>query len=117
MPPPEDVMSDPRKDIYDFSKLEDMFDAIDTLTRATAVLASVDQQLASDLVKMTNTLIEMSQDGTQKAGPVQATEIEPVEENVDLDDLTVVTRREQKSRAVPDDDVIIDVLTGEPISK
>ena len=48
---------------------------------------------------------------------MQATEIEPVEENVDLDDLTVVTRREQKSRAVPDDDVIIDVLTGEPISK
>jgi len=111
-------MSDPQKDIYDFNKLEDMFDAIDTLTRATAVLNSVDQQLAGDLVKMTNTLIEWSQDGgTQRAPAVQAVERDAVEKDGDLDDLTMISPKKHNSRIDTDDDVIIDVLTGDPISK
>lgn len=111
-------MSDPQKDIYDFSKLEDMFDAIDTLTRATAVLNSVDKQLASDLVKMTNTLIELSQDGgTQRESAVPAVERDVVENDEDLDDLTMISPKKHNRRIDTDDDVIIDVLTGEPISK
>lgn len=108
-------MSDPQKDIYDFNKLEDMFDAIDTLTRATAVLNSVDQQLASDLVKMTNTLIELSQDGGTQTAP--AVERDAVENDEDLDDLTMISPKKHNSRIDTDDDVIIDVLTGDPISK
>ena len=119
-------MSGEQKDIYDFSKLEDMFDAIDTLTRATAAVASVDKQLAADLARMTNTLIELSQnDGlkTPSADQVAPVERDAVDDNtdgkIDLDDLTVVTRSKSMPRKRFDEveDVIIDVLTGQPVEK
>ena len=116
-------MSDAQKEIYDFNKLEDMFDAIDTLTRATAAVASVDKQLAADLAKMTNTLIELSQSDAQKAPNVAQVDrdaidsMDDVDNNADLDDLTVVTHSKPRKRFDDDNDVIVDVLTGQPVAK
>ena len=110
-------MSEARKDLYDFNKLEDMFEAIDTLTRATAVLAPVDEQLAADLVKMTNTLIELSQNDPQQVSAEPRAEQEVMENNVELDDLTTVAPKKQKNSFNQDEGEIIDVLTGQPVSK
>lgn len=110
-------MSEPHKDIYDFDKLEDMFEAIDTLTRTTSVLASVDGQLAADLVKLTNTLIELSQTGLQQAASGSPVDREAVGSDVDLDDLTTAVPSQKKESFEQDYDEIIDVLTGQPVNK
>lgn len=110
-------MSESQNDIYDFNKLEDMFEAIDTLTRATSVLASVDAQLSSDLVKLTNTLIDLSQNGSSQVSAAPPAEQGAVENNLDTDDLTTVIPKKQKKSFAQDNDEIIDVLTGQPINK
>lgn len=115
-------MSESPQDIYDFNKLEDMFEAIDTLTRATSVLASVDQHLAVELAKITGTLMDLSQRDPQQQTPagsqneqqaVQQTE----DPQVDLDDLTTIVPTEKKRDFGQEEDEIIDVLTGQPIEK
>ena len=121
----EILMSATEKNIYDLNELEDMFAAIDSLTRATAVLAGTDQQLAAELVKLTNTLIDLSESG-QSVGFHNDNQAEketdmarPPEEN-GIEDLTYSPQN--KSRATflddsDDDEVIVDVLTGEEIKK
>ena len=110
-------MSDSQIDIYDFYKLEDMFEAIDTLTRATAVLASIDAQLSGDLVKLTNTLIDLSQNGFPQDSAAPPAEKGAGEKELDLNDLTTVVPQKKKKSFAQNDDEIIDVLTGQPINK
>ena len=110
-------MPESRKDIYDFNELEDMFEAIDTLTRATAVITSVDQRLADDLAKITATLIELSQRDSQQTTAGPQTGQQNVVTHVDLDDLTTAVPGEQKKGVGQENGEIIDVLTGQPINK
>ena len=111
-------MSETEKNSYDLNQLEDMFEAIDSLTRATAVLASNDRQLAEELVKLTNTLIHLSESG-QSVGFIP--DRQGGEEAEDgIEDLTFSSQGKSGSNFMDgndDDDVIIDVLTGEKIKK
>lgn len=110
-------MSEGKEDIYDFNTLEDRFEAIDTLTRATAMLSSIDAQLAADLVKLTNTLMVLSQNETVQFSAEPQQDQQSGGNSVDLDDLTSVAPREQQQSYDLGDDEIIDVLTGQPIDK
>jgi hypothetical protein len=111
-------MQEDKKGIYDFNQLEDMFEAIDSLTRATSLIAGADPQLAGELVKLTNTLMDFSESGIkvgvseQPEAPVQA----PSKDGIV--DLTGSRKSSQKASILDGgDDAIIDVLTGEKVKR
>jgi len=111
-------MQDDKNGIYDFNQLEDMFEAIDSLTRATSLIAGIDPQLAGELVKLTNTLMDFSESG-KKVGVSEQSEaqIQAPSKN-GIVDLTISGRSSQKPSILDDgDDSIIDVLTGEMVKR
>jgi len=115
-------MPDTEKDIYDLNKLEDMFEVIDSLTRATATLSSIDQQLAGDLVRLTNTLLHLSESGQSVGFIPEDTgdrDENPYERRMEngIEDLTFSKPVKPKANFMDNDenDFIIDVLTGEKI--
>jgi len=112
-------MSETEKKSYDLNQLEDMFAAIDSLTRATAVLTSIDRQLAEELVRLTTTLINLSESG-QSVGFIPDDGPGEEEPENGIEDLTFSPSPKSGANILDgydEDDVIIDVLTGEKIKK
>jgi len=93
--------------LFDFSRHEDLFQCIDTLTRASAAVAATDMDRAHELTRIINSLAAMAE-RTEDSLPL------PGATATGLDDL-MVPRGQQEKTPVVDDDTIIDVLTGEKI--
>ncbi len=103
------------KEVFDLSKLDDIFQCIDALTRASAALAPINSKLAAELARIGNTLIAFSQSGAPHVPAPQQTM--PQQSNNDLQDLTAMHQKDVGANHADngDEDVIIDVITGKPI--
>lgn len=104
------------REVFDLGKLEDVFQCIDALTRASAALAPINSKLAAELARIGNTLIAFSQSETPHVPPASHQPPDQQSYN-DHQDLTAMHSKEAVANHADngDEDVIIDVITGKPI--